>query len=237
MCCDVLKNKTVVFDGDSICHATTEPKPYRGWAYRIGTKYDMDWHNFGIGGGTITTELYYASGEPRHWVCRSIDSIHEQFPTLDYLILEGGTNDADLIYPNEERFGKVDPYDFSGNYDDTTFCGACETLFYKAITYYPNTKIGFIVAQKMGVTNNYTETNKRRMYFLKAIEICKKWGIPYLDVWDGCPLNPCLNVYFDGELDVEGNKAAGKAYVDGQHLSTVGYDLITPKIEAWMKTL
>jgi lysophospholipase L1-like esterase len=113
MCCDVLKNKTVVFDGDSICHATTEPKPYRGWAYRIGTKYDMDWHNFGIGGGTITTELYYASGEPRHWVCRSIDSIHEQFPTLDYLILEGGTNDAWVgAAMGEHKYGEWRDEDF-----------------------------------------------------------------------------------------------------------------------------
>jgi len=37
----------------------------------------MDWHNHSIGGGTITAELYYSSGSPRHWVSRYIDTISD----------------------------------------------------------------------------------------------------------------------------------------------------------------
>ena len=69
------------------------------------------------------------------------------------------------------------------------------------------------------------------------MEICKKWGIPYLDLWDGCPLNPRLKVYYDETLSTEENAQAGKAYVDGQHLSKIGYDIVSTKIEAWIRTL
>ena len=88
----------------------------------------MSWHNFGIGGGTITAEVYsLVTGKPKHWVCRNIDNIHNEVPELDYLI----------------------PEDYSEQYDDTTFCGAVETLFFKALNYYPNAKIGFTIAPKI----------------------------------------------------------------------------------------
>ncbi len=199
----------------------------------------MEWYNYGIGGGTVTAELYVGEEKkPRHWISRNIDVIHEKHPTLDYLILEGGTNDADLLGIGSPKLGELDAADFSGSYDDTTFTGALESLFYKAITYYPTAKIGFIIAQKMGVSKiGYGADNKRRFYFLRAIEVCKKWGIHYIDLWESSPLNPALKCYFDPELTAEGNLAAGKAYEDGQHPNDTGFDIISPAIGAWMMTL
>ena len=94
---ELLQGKTIVFDGDSICQASSEgTHPNCGWAYRIGVKNHMNWYNFGVGGGTLTAELYsLVTGNARHWISRSIDTIHDNFSSLDYLILEGGTNDAD----------------------------------------------------------------------------------------------------------------------------------------------
>jgi lysophospholipase L1-like esterase len=237
-----LYGKRVIFDGDSICHATSESNltQNRGWAYRIGAKNNMDWHNLGISGATITAEMYSSvTGNPRHWVSRSIDKIHEKFSDMDYLIFEGGTNDADLLLIGSDKFGKLDLSDYSGNYDDSTFTGAVESLLYKAITYYPKAKIGFIIAQKMGTHSIGFggEENKRRYYFNRVIEVCKKWGVPYIDLWEKSPLNPRLKCYYDPELDVEGNIKAGKAYMDGQHLTALGYDIISDSIEAWMMTL
>lgn len=233
-----LYGKRVVFDGDSICQGS----PSAGilpWANLIGEKNCMEWKNYGVGGGTVTAEVYVAStGNPRHWISRTIDRIHNEFPSLDYLILEGGTNDADLLIDEPERFGELDPADFSGNYDDTTFTGACESLFYKATSYYPCAKIGFIVAHKMGrPAGGYGADYKRRKFFLRAIEVCKKWGIPYIDLWECAPLNPSLEAYYDPKLSGEENEAAGKCYIDGQHLTTHGYKVLTDKIEAWMMTL
>jgi lysophospholipase L1-like esterase len=223
-----LTGKTVVFDGDSICHGTSvgsEDSTYGyGWAGRIGVANGMTWANEGKSGGVIARGM-----TGRHCLCDNIDHIHSNTPMLDYLILEGGTNDADLL--GEDGLGVYDESDYGGTYDTTTFSGALETLFYKAINYYPAAKIGYIVAHKM------LSNTSRRAFFDRAVEICEKWGIPYLDLWHGAPLNNKLAAHWDKSLDAQGNIDAGKMYTDGQHLTAVGYDAITPKIEAWMKTL
>ena len=232
-----LFGKKIVFDGDSICHATSETSDKnRGWAYRVGEKFGMEWYNVGISGGTVTAEMYYGENHyPRHWVSRNIDKIHENHPKLDYLIIEGGTNDADLLDKEPERFGEYSLSDYSGNYDDSTFTGALESLFFKALTYYPGIKIGYIVAPKMGRPEiGYGPEYKRRRFFLRAIEICKKWGVPYIDLWESSPLNPSLKAHFDPELDPDGNRAAGKLYIDGQHLTKEGYDAVSVAIGQWI---
>ena len=235
-----LYGKKIIFDGDSICWATSETvaTQNRGWAYRVGAKNSMEWYNYARDGATVTAEMYSEKTGARHWVSRSIDAIHEKHPTLDYLIFEGGTNDADLLGWEEEKLGSFDIADFSGNYDDTTFTGALESLLYKAIIYYPHAKIGYIVAHRMGIRpNGYGEKNLRRHYFLRAIDVCKKWGVPYLDLWEKSPLNPMLPVYYNRELNASENRAQGYAIIDGQHLSGVGYDMVSPMIEEWIKSL
>ena len=232
-----LYGKTVVFDGDSIC-ADGESS---GWAGRIGKNNAMTWHNTGEGGGTITAGLYYEGEVPRHWVSRYIEAIHSTYSTLDYLILEGGTNDADILA--DADIGSIDYANWT-TFDDTNFVGALESLFYKATSYYPSAKIGFIIPQKMGIdansgynTGSSPSARRRRQFFELAIDVCKKWGIPYIDLWEGSPLCPKLTCYYDSTKTSAQNIEAGKAYTDGQHLTDVGYDIITPKIEAWMKTL
>lgn len=237
---NILYGKKVVFDGDSICHAPSTG----GWARFIGEKNGMDWYNVGVSGGTITSGVYYASGGARHWVSSYIDTIHTNHPTLDYLILEGGTNDADLL--TNEQLGEMTYANYGNlaNFDDTLYIGALESMFLKALTYYPTAKIGFIVAHKMGLAPGFgyesgdsPGTRRRRKFFDIAIDVCKKWGISYIDLWESAPLCPRINAYYDTSMTAEENRDAGKAYTDGQHLTQVGYDIISPKIEAWMRTL
>lgn len=233
---NVLHEKTAAFDGDSICAGVGDTADYVGWAGRIGESNNMAWRNYGVGGGTIAAETY--SGDvAKHWICRSIDTIYANTPNLDYLILEGGTNDADILNSQDKK-GTFDDSDYSGTYDDTTYCGGLESLLYKAVTYYPHAKIGFIIAPKMGVSNNgYGDENTRYTYFKTAMDICKKWGVPVINLWDESHLNPKLQVHYNAELGEDENVAAESLYTDGQHLTGFGYDVITPKIEAWMRTL
>jgi len=226
--------KIAIFDGDSIGAGNSvgqsDPTYGQGWAGRIGIPNHMNWHNYCVAGGTIT----YVDNN-RHCISRDIDKIHSEYPTLDYLILEGGTNDADF----QVTKSSIDMTDYYGNYDDTTFCGAVETLFYKALNYYPYAKIGFIIAPKMGYTTSvgFYEGNRRREYFELIIEACKKWSIPYLDLWNDGQLNPMIPSMFEYGATVEENIARGSVYTDGQHLTAKGYDVITPKIEAFMRSL
>ena len=142
--------------------------------------------------------------------------MYAEYPNADYIILEGGTNDADLLGSHlngeiPERFGSFTANNFSGSYDKNTFCGALESIFFRATNYWKGKKIGFIVAQKMGRSSNgYTaEVHNRRSYFETALQICKKWGLPVLNLWDDCCLNPSLNHHYLYGSTWEENLAAG----------------------------
>lgn len=234
-----LFGKTVIFNGDSICAGSER----RGsWATRIAPRNQLAaCKNYAIGGGTIAEHTKpHLSGAARHSVSATLDKMYEEFPEADYIVLEGGTNDADLLGRITEgeiaaRFGKVDPNDYSGNYDRDTFCGALESVFYRATRYWAGKKIAFIVAHKMGL--NPPTVKNRRAYFDAAVEICKKWGIPYLDLWNTCYLNPALPWMYDPSISPDENMAGDSLYSDGQHLTPRGYELTADIIDSFLKTL
>lgn len=230
---NLLYGKEIVFDGDSICHGTSVgwSSPYYGWGYagRIGTANDMVWHNVAQSGATITHGLKFSNDTDRHWISSYIDTIYANYPDADYIILEGGTNDADLLNTNAEKTGEVSQTAFA-NFDYDTYAGALDYLFYNALNKFPNAKIGFIVAQKMGIVSRYDSQFYRRRFFDMAIETCQKWSIPYIDLWNMSGLNPKVPAQY-----TEGSQT--NLYTDGQHLTDLGYDKIAPIIEAWMKTL
>ena len=238
-----LQGKKIIWDGDSICQGGTLNG---NWATRISMWNGAMCVNYAKGGGTVTSNVRYQD-EPdkcRHSVCSTIDKMYKAHPDADYVIFEGGTNDADLLGSlvcgeRPARVGSIERDDFSGNYDADTFCGALETIFYKATRYWKGKKIAYIVAHKMGFrTDGYTDDcNNRRAYFAEAIKACEKWGIPYLNLWDGCPLNPQLPWFYDRTISVEENVEAGSFYSDGQHLTAVGYDYTADIIDSFLKTL
>lgn len=238
-----LYGKKIVFDGDSICHGTSVGSGHDtygyGWAGRIGERNTMEWENAGVSGGTLVSGVTLSNGYESHCISRSIDTIHTNHPELDYIIFEGGTNDADHFLNDDSHIGTFDVADYSGEYDDSTFYGALDSLFYKTINYYPTAKIGFIIAPKMGRSyRDYTkENNQRRRYFEMVIQVCKKWGVPFINLWDESPLNPKMVKHYNPELDIDGNINAGSLYTDGQHLTAKGYDYITTQIETWIKSL
>jgi len=239
-----LIGKTAVFDGDSICKGTingTTPKETNGWAGYVGEANAMNWHNFGISGGVITSATN-PSVSGHHSVVDTVDTMYAQYPNADYVIFEGGTNDADLIgnaIADQTILGTYTSMDFTGPFDATTFTGALETIFSKATSYWKGKSIGYIVAQKMGysTTGFDKDHTNRRAYFERAIEICNKWGIPYINLWDECYLNPNNPACYDRTKTKDENISGGYMYTDGQHLTEKGYEYISPMIEAWMKTL
>jgi lysophospholipase L1-like esterase len=203
-----------------------------GWAGRIGEEHGMVWRNFGRNGGTVTPLDTVAQGL---WLTTQADSALAEYPKADYVIFEGGCNDADRL--DLAGLGAL----ASGCYapeSDEDFTGAFETLILKLVTSFPNARLGYIVAPKMGTAGDYgSGTNRYRKFFDRAVEVCEKWGIPVLDLWKESPLNPMLTVHFDSTLDEAGANEAGKFYTDGQHLTLAGYKRISPKIASWMAGL
>lgn len=233
-----LFRKTAVFVGDSICNGGSAGDGLNGWAGRIGRKNQMLWKNFGISGATFTSGLSGSAGVISDQPIA--DPMYSGTP--DYIIIEGGTNDADLIGSALDtppaKFGSFTLGDYTSDFDNTTYCGAIEKLFKNACNNAKQAKVGVIIAQKMGQlsanTSDYTaEHNNRRKYFETLIQLCEKWGIPYLNLWDGSILNPML----PNQYTYQQESSDGKYYTDGQHLTTEGYDYVSPIIENWMRTL
>lgn len=228
-----LYKKKIVFAGDSLCHGLTDETGVLGWAQRIGEKYSMNWSNKAISGGTMTSGLESSAG------CIA-DTDFGTSP--DYIILEGGTNDTAIGGKDTEgnfptAFGSYDIKNYGYKaFDKTTFCGAVEYLFERIVTNYTNAKVGFIIAHKQGgwADGAYygydAANNTRRQYYETIIALCKKWGIPYIDLWEGCYLNPSITVHNSGSDPFYYNE-------DRQHLKAKGYDYITPMIESWIESL
>ncbi|MBE7043299.1 MAG: SGNH/GDSL hydrolase family protein [Ruminococcaceae bacterium] len=227
-----LKGKTIIWNGDSICAGSPV---WGNWATRIAEKNDTAFHNYAVGGGTITENApcHVASGAKRHSVSATLEKMQEEYPNADYVIFEGGANDADLLGTN--RLGVITS-GFEDTFDRETFCGALESLFYRALSYWKGKKIGFVIAQKMGMEPYKYEA--RILYFEHVRKICTKWGIPCLDLWNGCYLNPFLPWMYDSTKSVEENRTENTGYyLDGQHLTPLGYDVTTELIDAWLKML
>ena len=236
---DKLFEKTIIWNGDSICAGKhfDDSKEDDGWAGRIAKRHSMTYKNYAIGGGTIAEKVKLGE-KTYHSISGTLDTMKEEFPVADYVIIEGGTNDADMFdveLSTPERKGTFTEGDFSGNYDRETFCGALESVFYRATKYWKGAKIGYIVAHKMGPAPG--DLVRRREYFDLAVAICKKWGIPYIDLWQTAYLNPMLEWMYDPSKNADGNVECGSFYADGQHLTAKGYDFLADIIDPWLETL
>lgn len=227
-----LFGKSALWNGDSICAADNDTEN-GGWPQRIATSNGMRCKNYAIAGGTIAEN----TGTGVHSVSGTLDTMISEFSDADYVIIEGGTNDADIL--GADGIGTFDADDFSAEYiaalDKDTFSGALESIFYRLVTQMKGKHIGYLIPQKMGHTEVLVA--RRRTYFDRAIDICKKWGIPCLDLWNGLYFNWRLAAHWDQSMTSAENEAAGNLYMDGQHLTTTGYAIQSPIIAEWMKTI
>lgn len=169
----LLKGKKLGIDGDSIAQGAGFSGGYGGI---IANTYSMAIQNIAVGGGTITANTYYNSadgGAARHWICRSVANLDDD---CDYVLINGGVNDAS----RGDTFGTItEGYD--DTLDDTTFCGAMESLCKTLITKFAGKKYGYIAVHKMTsrYSSIYEEANN---YYSAAKKICEKWGVPFLDL-------------------------------------------------------
>ena len=208
-----LYGKIATFTGDSICEARENNGG--GYATLIGNRNAMIVENLGVSGGRITV------GTEKFCITESVNSMRTD---ADYVILEGGVNDAAA-----NNLGEISN-NFSSTLDTATFCGAFEQMVKNAIARFPGKKIGYIAVHrlKQWAPDDYNTNFPNTGYYEAAIKICKKWGIPVCDLMTNCP-----SLY-----EIDSLKQAYTTNADGWHPNEEGYlKYYVPKIEAWMKTL
>ena len=210
---DVFVGKRALFLGDSICAANCESgKDYRGWVGRIISSTGMSCVNRGHSGASLST-------------ARDTNRIINQYNMVkryqyDYIIMHGGVNDA----WESTKVGKMSNSFELSSFDTSTYAGGLEELFYHVTNDHPDSKLGYIFnfATPKFNTGRIADMSE---YYAVAKQICEKWNIPY------------LNMYEDDLLSEELKVNTTACLSDYLHPNTAGYNVLYKYIMYWMETL
>ena len=215
---NALYGKKVNWIGDSIFYGGGNDGN-NGWIGRISDAYGVEFESLAVNGAMII--------DPNQAGYYSIANHCTDFTdtTPDFVIFDGGTNDG--FNRTLSPLGSFD----NARYDiptdkNTSFSTAFEYIIYNLITAYPNSKIGYIIPYKQISYNQSLDVYDitGTAYFNRAIEICEKWGVPYLDLRKKSVLNyqiPALQSKFN----------------DMVHINSDGYDYSYNIVAEWLKTL
>lgn len=159
------KGKTIVAFGDSVI---------AGWGWKEGTgiiqplkeKYpDATWINKAESGANMAV-----TSSPAHTPI--VNQITTYTGAADAIIFDGGVNDINNSIP----IGSIES-GYDASYNTGTFCGAMESALQYIMDRYPLAVKLYIIPHSFAKDNSYVDS-----IYSKAIEICEKWNMPYLDM-------------------------------------------------------
>lgn len=113
--------------------------------------------------------------------------IAEHATAPDIILLNGGTND---ISTGATPLGEVTAT-YEDELDTSTFAGAMESLIKRLKNAYPGSVILYIRAHRMGSRSNV----RQRTFGEMAVEICDKWSVGLVDIYNRSGLNTWMSAY------------------------------------------
>ena len=196
------KNKTIVACGDSIL---------AGWGWKEGTgiiqplkeKYpDATWINKAESGANMAV-----TSNPSHTPI--VTQIKNYTGAADAIIFDGGVNDINSSIP----VGSIES-GYDASYNTRTFCGALESALQHIMDRYPLAVKLYIIPHSFAKDNSYVDS-----IYSKAIEICDKWNMPYLD------MRKCSQIAMTSKNKSKYTRNANSGVGDGVH-----------PVESWYRT-
>ena len=196
------KGKTIVVFGDSILV---------GWGWKEGTgitqplkeKYtDAVWINKAESGANMAV-----TSSPAHTPI--VNQITSYTGAANAIILDGGVNDKN----NGISIGSIATV-YDATYDISTFCGALESSLQCIMDRYPLAVKLYIIPHSFAKDNSYVDS-----IYSKAIEICDKWNMPYLD------MRKCSQIAMTSKNKSKYTRNANSGVGDGVH-----------PVESWYRT-
>lgn len=120
---------------------------------------------------------------------RDIDNMSGSY---DAIVFSGGIND----YWQNIPLGTYSESDYSSDVDDTTVCGALESIFRQAINKWYGKPIMFVITHK--IYNTVYNDNSAGYSFKDLhdaiVAICDKYSIPYYDCYKDGGLNSYMSI-------------------------------------------
>ena len=196
------KGKTIVVFGDSIL---------AGWGWKEGTgiiqplkeKYtDTVWINKAESGANMAV-----TSNPSHTPI--VTQIKNYTGAADAIIFDGGVNDINSSIP----VGSIES-GYDASYNTRTFCGALESALQHIMDRYPLAVKLYIIPHSFAKDNSYVDS-----IYSKAIEICDKWNMPYLD------MRKCSQIAMTSKNKSKYTRNANSGVGDGVH-----------PVESWYRT-
>lgn len=167
-----LRGKTVYAFGDSIVHGHTYARSFVNLTAERElmnlTKYAVNGATIGPAGGQIITQVRGAASR-----------------SPDYVVFNGGTNDAELVYANRYGVGTTTAGFDPAAFDRTTYAGSLETTIHAMRTKWPTARIVYVAVHKLGSRDWDTQLAIRSV----TLRISDKWGITVADAFDRTALD------------------------------------------------
>lgn len=169
-----LAGKSVLLFGDSILNSRSANNGI-GIKELLKKQYGMIAEGYAQSGSIITNDPDF------NWIITKVNEAIANGEQADYVVWNGGTNDASNI---DITNAGVITEGYTDSLDKTTFCGAFEDVCRTLINTWVDAKIIYVRAHEMNSRDDRQET-----YGDLALEICKKYSIPYVDLFNDGDLN------------------------------------------------
>lgn len=218
-------SKKLVAIGDSITYGTHNAGNITPWCERLATMLNMTFVNYGIGGSELAKNKTDGSYNP---MCIRYADMDDD---ADLIIVAGGTNDWAHIGGNTAAGESEYQMGNFGDTEITTFYGALDTMCKGLLEKYVGKTIFFMTPIKRysALSTPYYVQNKRGYTledYANAIKkVCGFYGIPVLDMFNECTLNPTI-------------EAIKTAYIeDGTHPNSAGHMIMARQIAGFISKL
>lgn len=203
MAADILSGKTLYVVGDSIAYGTGSEG---GFGKAVAQKYGMTFVNEAADGATLAPNITdNVNGGTRACICTIVTS-SDALEKADYILLEGGINDA---WSKAAVGTLTEGYDAA--YDETTMTGALE----KTLEYLEENHSEKRVAYVFPHGGLFAESdNWYKTYKPAILAVLQKWDVPYVDIEESAPP---MGPYGSSRL-------SDKYTSDGIHPNAAGYE-------------
>lgn len=220
-----LKGKKVLVFGDSIMFGSGNN------GFGVGEYLVKDLgvtcKKYAVGGARVGFK------EGKSWIPEQVMKAIENREEADYIVFDGFTNDCNISEGATEPdvpLGEI-PYGyecgdvFSLTKEGSDFSACFQSVIYTFLTRFPQAKLLFVRPHNMGRRDDKLQ----RKYGKRAISICEKWGVPYVDLYRESGLNTFIPVHRD--MFTCDSYGWGKG--DCTHPNAAGYELkYMPLIES-----
>lgn len=147
-------------------------------------------------------------------ILNQIYDINQYHSDADYVILQGGITDAN----NSMTLGSISEGYSISDLTVTEFCGGFEEIILRLLLNIPTCKVAYIVSPYANTTSEL------KPYMDKAKEICAKYSIPYIDLFERGGVNIHLNSFVT-------------KYYKGSYPNEAYYRRTVNMIESFIKSL